>query len=348
MNYFTIFVLSTATLITTNIQILKMKKFLLLVFASLLAISSLQAQHKINRLNLEMRGDWQFDSGSGEPGRINNSGFEGKFMNFRMDGSLTENLTYSFRYRINKVQANPWAATDWATINYSTDKWELSTGKQVVAIGGYEYDRAPIDIYFASDYWHQIACYQFGVSAAYKFGDKYNSKLLGQLCQSPYAIYSSDLYAYNLMYMSDFSLSSVNMLEYAPGKFVGYLTLGLRETFDKVTIELDNMYRKDLAVEGSNSFSAMLDVNWAMNEKLNLFAHGSYDTSAKVLTNDLVIAGADVWCAGGGAEYFPLGTRELRIHAATCYVFGNHSGSTLRTGDFMFQVGVTWRLNLVK
>lgn len=323
-----------------------MKKTSLFLLVLLLVTGSLQAQHTINRLNLEVRADWQFDSMRGEPSRMNHSGFEGKFANFRMDGSLTENLTYSFRYRINKVQSSPFAATDWATLNYTTNKWEFSAGKQVVAIGGYEYDRAPIDIYFASEYWHQIACYQFGVSTTYKFGGKRDSRLLAQICQSPYDFEAQGLYAYNLMYMSNTSLSSVNLLEYAPNKYLGYIALGEKESFGAVTIEWDVMTRFDFENKGC-SFSSMLDVNWAMNEKLNLFTHASYDINDSVIDPTVAI-GTDVWNVGGGVEYFPTGDRNLRIHAASCYTFGDAvSGAALQDGQFMFQAGLTWRINLL-
>lgn len=323
-----------------------MKRFTLLVSALLLTLGTLRAQHEISRLGLEVRGDWQLSSRSAEPSRINHSAFEGKFANFRMDGTLGENLTYSFRYRLNKVQSNPFAATDWLTLTYSTNDWEFSGGKQVVAIGGYEYDRAPIDIYFASEYWHQVACYQFGVSAAYKFGDTVGSKLLGQICQSPYDLGASGLYAYNLMYTSDYSLSSVNLLEYAPGRYIGYLAIGAKEQFGPVKVELDGMYRKDFEVEGGNSFSAMLDVAWVASQKLNLFTHASYDVNGSALMHDLVPNRTDIWHIGGGVEYFPMGNKDVRIHAATSYAFGSGFGA-LQEGDLMFQMGVTWRINLI-
>lgn len=320
-----------------------MTKKLLLLTAFALFVSTLSAQ--LSRLDVEVRGDWQYENLEGEtlPAA---SGFEGKFLNFRMDGSLLDGLSYSIRYRVHKVQSDPFAATDWATLTYSTDKWNFSAGKQVVAIGGYEYDRAPIDIYFASEYWHQIACYQFGVSAAYKFGSKYNSKLLAQICQSPYDFVNQNLYAYNLMYMSDFALSSVNLLEYAPNKYLGYVALGDKEKFGTVSVEWDVMTRFDFENKGC-SFSSMLDVAWAVNEELNLFTHASYDTNEGVI-DPTVLPGTDVWRLGGGAEYFPTAKRNVRIHAAVAYTFGEAvPTAALQNGHLMFQAGLTWKVNLL-
>lgn len=331
-----------------------MKRILLTLALAMFAFAA--SAQSIDRLGIEFRGDWQYDSDVTffTKTRSDISGFAGKFANFRIDGTIADGWSYSFRYRMNKIQAEPFAATDWATVTYATSAWEFSAGKQVVAIGGYEYDRAPIDIYFASEYWQNIACYQFGASAAYKFGDSYGSKLLAQVCQSPYDFDDRGLYAYNLMYMSDHSLSSVNLLEYTPGKYIGYLTLGAREQFGDVTVEFDVMDRFDFGNK-STSFSIMYDVKWSASDQFNIFTHGSYDENLSLLNDGVVMSdpavenGVKTWHIGGGVEYFPKGLKDVRIHAASSYVIGNSNQpvGVLRDGDFMFQVGVTWRINLL-
>lgn len=323
-----------------------MKKHLFMsLLVALCGVFAVQAQD-ISRLDVEVRGDWQYEALEWES-QPAASGFEGKFLNFRMDGSLLDNLSYSIRYRVHKVQSAPFGATDWATLTYSIPKWDFSAGKQVVAIGGYEYDRAPIDIYFASEYWHQIACYQFGVSATYKYGNKANSKLLAQVCQSPYDFLNQNLYAYNLMYMDDVTLSSVNLLEYAPNKYLGYIALGGKDSIGAVTIEWDVMDRFDFENKAM-SFSSMLDVSWAVNEKWNIFTHASYDVNGGAIDPTVQI-GTDIWRVGGGFEYFPTGKRNVRLHAATAYTFGEAMPSgALQNGGFMFQAGLTWRVNLLK
>lgn len=314
-----------------------------MLLVSLLALLTTTLSAQISRLDVEMRGDWQYDAIQNET-NLGTSGFEGKFLNLRMDGSLAENLTYSIRYRAHKVQTNPFAATDWATLTYSTDRWDFSAGKQVVAIGGFEYDRAPIDIYFASEYWHQIACYQFGVSATYKFGN--GTKLLGQICQSPYDFQNQNLYAYNIMTMSDTTLASVNILEYEPNKYVGYAAWGEKGTFGTVIVEWDVMTRLDFVSKGS-SFSSMLDISWAVNERLNIFTHASYDENTGVF-DPTVEVGTAIWRVGGGVEYFPTGKKNVRIHAATSYTFGEAvPTAALQDNHFMFQAGLTWRVNLL-
>lgn len=77
-----------------------MKKIFLLL--SLLIACNVAAQtHQLSTLRLEARGDYQrfyVDATSVKE----NTGFKGKFLNVRLDGQIGENLTYSYRQRLNK------------------------------------------------------------------------------------------------------------------------------------------------------------------------------------------------------------------------------------------------------
>jgi hypothetical protein len=84
-----------------------------------------------------------------------NSGFRGKYLNVLLSGDIGKHWSYSYRQRLNKAHANQsfFDATDWIHLTYTLNKhWSFNAGKQVVGIGGYEYDRAPIDLYFCSEY----------------------------------------------------------------------------------------------------------------------------------------------------------------------------------------------------
>ncbi len=41
-------------------------------------------------------------------------------------------------------------------LNYEIGRWGVQGGKEVVAIGGFEYDRAPIDLYSCSVFWNNV------------------------------------------------------------------------------------------------------------------------------------------------------------------------------------------------
>ena len=155
------------------------------------------------------------------------SGFKARYINFRLDGQILPNFTYSWRQRLNKVNsASDFVNNmDWFHLTYKPIKnLAISAGKQVVMIGGFEYDRAPIDIYFCSEFWNNVNCYQIGASVAYTTNDG-NDTILFQACQSPYdtASTSVDYYAFNLYWSGTHgcytALYSLNFMQYAPGKY---------------------------------------------------------------------------------------------------------------------------------
>lgn len=346
-----------------------MKKSLLLGLAVLFgAVVYAQEQNLLN-LRLEARGDYQreyFDGSAVD----DNCGFKGKFLNLRADGEIGGGFSYSLRQRLNKEHSDAsfFDATDWVYLAYKTGDWEFSAGKQVVAIGGFEYDAAPIDLYFCSEWWNNIPCYRLGGTVAYTFaGDSHSDKFSFQICESPFrgditladgSVHKQEeMFAYNLMWASSHgwfsSLYSVNFVEYLPGKFVNYISLGNRFHMGRVTVDLDLMNR---AASGQaflgKDFSVIGKVAWAPTEKLNLFAKASYDVNNTSTNKDyLVSADTEITRVGAGVEFFPLkdARNDVRIHAAGSYSFGdntNPAGVLLDSYTYL-SVGVTWRMNLL-
>ena len=118
-----------------------------------------KAQDNGLRLQAETRIDY-----SGEQLKSDDykAGFYGRYLNVILSGTIGDKFSYAYRQRLNKAHADQsfFDATDWLYLNYApSSNWQFSAGKQVVAIGGYEYDRAPIDLYFCSEFWNNIACY---------------------------------------------------------------------------------------------------------------------------------------------------------------------------------------------
>lgn len=322
---------------------------ILLTFLSL--ISNAQAK-PVSRLDLETRFDYNQEYLAGET-VSDNSGFKGRYLNIRMEGYLSDHLSYSFRHRLNKPIKNSslFEATDWVTLTYGLGNWSLSAGKQVVEIGGFEYDAAPIDLYFCSEYWNNIACYQFGISGAYTTDSK-KDKLSFQFCQSPF-----DGFAYNLMWYGshDFfsSIWSVNMMEYTPGKFINYIALGNRFTFGRFMIDLDLMNRASSIEQFfCKDISIMSQVSWAPVEWMNIFAKLTYDRNSTSSNGDLcVLPGTNLMRVGGGMEFFPLkGSRNLRIHINACHTSGKNASATgtLLPNQTIINAGITWKANLLK
>lgn len=311
----------------------------------------------IATLRVEARLDYQRDWLDGTT-IDSNSGFEGKFINLRLDGNITDNLSYSWRHRFNRntKDANFFDATDWVYLAWNTGSWTLSGGKQVVAIGGWEYDRAPIDLYGCSVFWNNVPCYQIGASAAYNFST--GDKLMFQFCESPfYTTANRNLYAYNLYWTGSHGIFqpiwSANLLEYRPGHYISYLALGNKFTVDRWSLELDFMNRaashqtfffKDCSVMGELSFRPT--GRWKIHGKM------TYDVNKTNSGADLlVLPGTELKMVGGGVEFYPfaknLGT--LRFHANAYYSWGKNANSNdvMQNKSCILDFGVKWDMNLL-
>lgn len=337
---------------------MKKTKFLLslLLFPLLAGAQESSAPEWLN-MHFEVRGDYQREYVDGETIK-GNSGFKGKFFNIIINGTIAEKWTYSYRQRLNKPNkdATFFDATDWLHLTYSpTTRWQFSAGKQVVGIGGFEYDRAPIDILFGSEYWANIPCYRWGVSAAHIF-PKGNDKLMFQVCTSPFDQSGNDMYAYNLLWSGRHewftSLYSINLLECQPGKYITYLTLGNQFQIGNACLQLDLMNRAtDEHAFFFKDCSVIAELSYLFGQQVNVFGKVSYDVNRTRSTADLcVMPGTEITRIGGGVEYFPLkGSRNLRFHASGGYSFGTNSNlnGSLQDNQAFFNLGIKWRIDLI-
>ena len=332
--------------------------FISVLFALLpLAVSAQDSE--LLTLRVEARVDYMQES-VGDFKINDNSGFKGRYLNIRMDGNLFDGFSYSYRQRLNKPVANSsfFDATDWLTLTYKYRNWSLSAGKQVVAIGGYEYDRAPIDLYFCSEYWNNIACYQLGVSGAYTTSDG-KDQILFQFCESPFRrnaanTFNEEMYAYNLMWYGNHgffgAMYSVNFIEYLPGKYINYIALGNKFTFGNFALEIDLMNR---AMSGSgfllNDYSIMGELSWKPLDRLNVFIRATYDCNRAVTGDFCVLPGTELLRAGAGLEFYPIKNyKNLRLHLNCCYTDGEASSTTvLRPEQTIADAGLTWYMNML-
>lgn len=326
------------------------------ILLSCLCFFTAEAQELL-KLQAEARVDYQREYIGGEAIRPH-SGFRGKYLNIMLNGNLNEHFSYSYRQRLNKMHADQsfFDATDWVNLTYRPDDhWSFSAGKLVVGIGGYEYDRAPIDLYFTSEFWNNIPCYQLGVNIGYAFkGGK--DQLVLQFCQSPFRAHGDDMYAYNLSwYGSHGKLStiySLNLMEYLPHKFINYIALGHRLDFGKVTLEADLMNRASShQVFFFKDFSVMAEVAFRPLSWLNVFGKVTYDVNKTESAADYcVMPGTELTYLGGGLEFYPLkGNRDVRIHATYSHSFGTNGNpdGTLPGKQDMLYVGLKWRVDLL-
>ena len=332
-------------------------KALLGIIASALFSGMVVAQEdeKIN-FRMEARGDFQYENIAGHT--IDGStGFRGKQFNLRLNGNITDAWSYTYRQRMGKPNADAsyFDAVDHLNLTYATGAWSFTGGKQTVAVGGYEYDRTPIDFYFGSEYWYNMDCYQWGVNAKYNLGTESNDALMLQVVQSSFRGVNPNMYAYSLLWSGSYGcldvLHSVNMMEYNPGKFVNFIALGHQFHFNYFTLQLDWMNRTAMNDFGFDDFSVMADLSWSASEKLNVFGKVTYDINKDNLADYCVLPGTEVTRVGAGVEYFPIkGSRDLRFHGGYSYAWGkngNPEGSVRNNHSFLM-LGATWKMDILK
>ncbi len=339
-----------------------MKKALLIAILSLAATGLYAQENEVLNLGVEARLDYMQEHQDGT--KINDaSGFKGRYLSLWMNGNIGAGFSYSYRQRLNKLHADAsfFDATDWIYVSYTRNNWNLSGGKQVVGIGGYEYDAAPIDLYFCSEYWNNIPCYQIGLSGSYTTDDK-NDTFTIQFCESPFRrnaanIDNQEMYAYNAMWYGSHgfysSIWSVNMIEYLPGKFINYIALGNKFKFGNFNINLDIMNR---AVSTKNLFgkdmSVMFKFQWSPMDCLNIFAKCTHDFNNSDEIGDwCVTPGTNITRVGGGIEYYPIKKlADLRIHLTYCYTDGTNGAlaGALQPKQNIIDAGITWKMNVIK
>lgn len=285
-----------------------------------------------------------------------NSMFKGQWLNMRLDGQIVPGLTYSYRQRFNKPNAVTFFdSTDWLHLDWKfADRWSLSFGKQVVAIGGYEYDRAPIDLYYCSDFWNHIPCYQIGGSVSYDVTGSDN--VLFQVCNSPFrSEIGNNHYGFNLFWSGRHgmwqTLWSVNMAPYGGGDYMNYIALGNRFVFtDWLRWDIDWMNRYSNAGPEAGDFllddwSLMTEVAVAPSEAVSAFAKYTFDTNSRMHGDYLVAVGTRLSMVSAGVEITPLKAERnaIKLFCVGGYRFGEGVETQL-----LVEAGVKFRMDVLR
>lgn len=300
------------------------------------------------------------------------SGFKGDYLFLFVRGDINRQFSYSWRQRLNKGidRSHLFEATDWLYVDYRpTDRWTLSAGKQVVLIGGYEYDRNPLDVFAPSEFWMNIGCFQFGASAQYAMG-KGNDALTAQVAASPFRTDAhNDLLSYNLQWNGHHGIwhpmYSVNMIEHRPGRYISYLALGNRFTLGsvplgegkgevpRVAVEADFMNR---AASHQTVFfrdcSVIANVDWRIVPRVQVYGKVAYDVNRTTATDaDLdIMPGTELTTVAAGVEYYPLKTELVRLHAGVAHTTGKNSnpGGSQVDGKLQMAVGLSAKIPVFK
>ena len=270
--------------------------------------------------------------------------------------------------------------TDFMILSYHAGKnFSFTAGRMPLAVGGWEYDLPPIDVYFASQFWNEFSCYDIGGQVEFHTTDG-NHDIIFQITNSTFNRYSADgdfirlpnRYTYNLIWygrMGAFSTSySINMMEQNKGEYINYIALGNMFDFGKLDFYVDFMNRgffnqKDFLL---GDFTVIGEVKYAFTDKFTAMVkggydrnkHGYYDTSGvwpvPQAFDMAVTPGVEYVFAGLGFEAYPYkGNKNVRLHGLFAF-----NELTQPTDDMMnpnstnlslqANVGVTWRINFAK
>ena len=345
---------------------------LTLLFLSMMLLSGIAfSQEKnftIDKLSIEGRADFDYFNGDG----ASSSGIDGKYFNFEMKGSFLQDFSYRVRQRIDMYHGS--SKTDYMILSYHASKnFSLTAGKMPLAVGGWEYDLAPIDVYFASNFWNTFDCYDVGGQVGIHSSDG-NHDIIFQVTNSTFTKEKfQGIYAYNLIWygrMGAFSTSySINMIGQSKGEYINYIALGNAFDFDKLDFYIDFMNRgflnqKDFFL---GDFTLIGEVKYAFTDKFTLMAKGGYDRNKHSYLNyennipqtipfDMTVRpSVEYTFAGLGFEAYPYkGNKNVRLHGFFAMNSLNEPSDDMLNPNsssplsLQFNLGVTWRIDFAK
>ena len=327
-----------------------MKRIFLSIYLAALPLGAFAQDVNFLKVDSEIRVD-----------HVSDQGFSGNSLNLAISGHLSPDLSFHFKHRFNKgnVVRRNFDATDWIYLTLQADEsWSFSAGKLVVALGGFEYNSAPVDTYFSSLFWSEMPCYKFGVSTTYALPE-HKDLFTFQVCNSPYG-QQDNTYAYNLLMENNHSWyngkHSVSLMEYEPQKFIGLVAIGNEFRFGTNTLQADATFRYATAHSDLlNDYSLVGKFVHDFNDTVSVFAKSGYDKNSSGSTADSVIGmDTDLWFAGCGVEYYPIPrNRNVRIHTALYHRRGDigiYSGGTqyiTQLRQTIINIGLTWKINVL-
>lgn len=322
----------------------------LTISALLLMICALAPAQGIDSVFVDSRGSFVQHGGDRY-----NSALAAEYFNIHIYGKIADNVSYRVRHRMNvRVDSdNPFRATDWMCINWqANEKLKLYTGKTAVFIGGYEYDAAPIDVYFYSQFCsNHSQFFAFSVGGEYEFTQ--GQVFAAQIANSPLTTGFDNLYSYNIGWVGSFApwwhtIWSANLIDDKLGRKISYLALGNHCVWGGLAVDVDFVNRASFNQQQYflSDFTLISKVIYSLGQ-WNLCAKVGYERnearnvdSNNIAFDTTVKPGTDYLYGGCGVEYFPLGNDKIRLHLAG-YLDNTSNVYTVTTG-------VKWRFDIFK
>ena len=291
-------------------------------------------------------------------GSLDEAAFKINRVRLEILGSFSKEFNWHFRQSFNKY-SNPHAldnlssSIEYAYVNWKpSDKFNLTVGKQFVAMGGYEYYLNSNKIREFSEFNDYVAAYQAGVSAAFNLTP--SQELVLQVTNFRSGE-DKDMYVYGrpegiakakapflstLNWNGSYADNTVRFRyaaswgQQAESRNILYLTAANIYEKGPTLLYLDVMYSR----QGLDNHCIISDMQGAMVEnpvtaqhteyltiignfdyrihpKWNAYIKGAYETAGVYKANGLFEKGLyrTTWNLQGCVEFFPLANSELML-----------------------------------
>lgn len=262
------------------------------------------------------------------------------------EGNITDNLSFSvcnhwLSSEPKSLYQNTWHSDDvswcdWANLTYSFGNFYVTAGKDMVSMGGFEFDQYDFDVHpdLCSSLWNNFSCYQWGGKFGFMNEDETQGISL-QLTSSPYSVrpFGDGLMTYSLQYSGSYGPLSLLYSTNLVGNGDGYdwlVTLGHAIEAGDFTFVLDasNKVSDEYAIL-RNGVSAYATAVYNPSDNWEFLLRGGIDhasTDIQERQGNLVFVNSpayDSYTFGGAAHWFPLkDSKDLRLHAVAAYNTG--------------------------
>lgn len=291
-------------------------------------------------------------------GKLDDASFKLNRVRLELLGNIGNRFSYHFRQSYNKdgnprSQDNIAASVEYAYVNWKvSDRFSLTGGKQIVALGGYEYYVNAIKVREFSDFNNYISCYQAGLAGninltptqelvlqvvnnrngsdedSYRYGRpeglaKSKAPLLGSINWNGFF---ADR-ALHLRYAASWA-------QLAERRNLFYLTAGNIWERGPVMAYLDLMYSREgldskglltdlqgdgivhpMTAQHAEYFTVIGNFNYHITSKWNVYVKGTYETGNIYKSSPNFEKGRyrTSWNAQACVEYFPMKGEELLV-----------------------------------
>lgn len=273
---------------------------------------------------------------------LHTTGFNADRLSLFAKGGINSKWSYSFLQHMNKTidPKDILNATDKLFIGYAPSaRWNFQLGKMPLAIGSWEFDAAPIDVYYYSRLINNYDAFQLAASGQYNFRNGKDA-LQFQVARSPLSVLGQyNRFSYNLMWIGNHGpvhfLYSANAEQFDTG-FRYLLCLGTSLTLGRFSafVDLLGAHWSDYGGKLINTATFCTKLDWRILSNLSVFAKFTADRD-RDLYNGVRF--------GGGAEFFPLnGSDDLRLHIQV-----NRENSNVNKGT-VASIGIKWKIHFYR